>query len=277
LFFLSDGAMGTELLRRGVPLASCLESQNVENPALVSAIHAEYVRAGAHILTANTFGANRFRLHRHGLDGQVAALNRAGVELARKTANGALVVGSVGPSGEQKPRPDPEALRDAFCQQAQALEESGVDLFSCETFGDVEEARAAVLGIRDVSEAPIFLQFTYKADGTTPLGLTPSEVIQATADLPIDAIGVNCAVGPETAEAVVKALAEATDLPLIAQPNAGQPVKGPNGWSYPLGPKEFAEMGRRLADHVTILGGCCGTTPEYIAALRAALAESACR
>lgn len=263
--------MGTELLRRGIVTLPCLEMANLHYPELVASIHAEYIAAGAEILTTNTFGANQFRLGRHRLSARQRELNLAGARLARQAAGEALVAGSIGPSGEHRNRPASQRLFAAFREQAAALLEGGVDLFSCETFGDVEELRVAVTAIRDVSDRPIVAQMTFTSLGTTPLGLSPAAVAAAMSDAPIVALGVNCARGWGTAERVVAELKHATDIPLAAHPNAGEPIKTNGALVYPIGPAEFAAMAVRLAPHVCILGGCCGTTPEYIAALRRSL------
>jgi methionine synthase I (cobalamin-dependent) len=265
---LADGAIGTELMRHGASPRQPLAALNIVRPLLVAAVHRAYRAAGAELLTANTFGANRMQLGRYGLAAQVAAINRAGVSIARQCAGGALVASSVGPTGEQDDLPPAEELRAIFREQAAVLEEAGVDLFSCETFGDVGELRAAIQGIRDVSGRPILAQMTFGENRKTPLGLSASDVVNALSDLPVAGIGVNCAVGVGTAEAVITEMAETTALPLVARPNAGQPVKVRGGWEYPVAAEEFADMAARLAEQVWIVGGCCGTTPEHIAAAR---------
>lgn len=255
-------------MRHGAALRTPLVALNLLRPLLVAAVHRAYRAAGAEVLTTNTFGANRARLGFHGLAQQAAAINRAGVTIARECSGGALVAGSMGPTGAQEDLPTREELRGIFREQAAVLGEAGVDLFSCETFGDVGELRAAIQGIRDVSARPILAQMTFGENRRTPLGLTAREVVDALGDLPVAGIGVNCAVGVGTVEAVVEEMAGATDLPLVARPNAGQPVVAGGGWEYPIGAEEFGEIAARLAGRVWIVGGCCGTTPEYIAAVR---------
>jgi 5-methyltetrahydrofolate--homocysteine methyltransferase len=268
LFFLCDGAMGTELVRRGADPSGCLELLSLTNPALVSSIHADYRAAGADLLTTNSFGANSCRLRPYGMDRQVEQINRAAVQLARNQANGALVIGSVGPTGVQDGSLASESMRAVFREQATVLDAAGVDLFACETFGDVVELRAAILGIRDVSERPIFAQMTYTVNGRTPLGLTPSQVVDELSGLPVAAIGVNCAIGVDTTLQVMQELGQATDLPIIARPNAGEPVFSSGVAGYPIQPDEFAALLHQLAALAVIVGGCCGTTPEHISATR---------
>jgi methionine synthase I (cobalamin-dependent) len=258
--------MGTELLRRGVPASSCLEAANVDRPQLVESIHRSYRGAGAQMLTTNTFGANQFRLASHGQSHRVRELNRAGAELARAAATGAQVAGSIGPSGWHGDLPSASGLRAAFRQQAAALSAGGVDLFLCETFGDVHELRAAILGIRDVSPLPVLASMTYRSDGRTPLGLTPAAVVEALADLDIAAIGANCCIGDSSMEAVIEDLSACTSLPLMARPNAGQPVKVGEVLKYPLNIVDFADLIARLSSRAWLVGGCCGTTPAHIGA-----------
>jgi homocysteine S-methyltransferase len=263
---LADGAMGTELLRHGVAASSCLEAANVERPALVESIHCAYRGAGAQMLTTNTFGANSFRLAWHSLSDRVDEFNRAAARLARDTAAGAQVAGSIGPSGLHGGLPPASELRAAFREQAAALSAGGVDLFLCETFGAVDELRAAVLGVREVSSLPILAMMTYRADGRTPLGLSPAAVVEALDDLDIAALGANCCIGDSTMEAVIAELSASTSLPLVARPNAGQPMKVDGILKYPLGTTEFAELLVRHSSRAWLVGGCCGTTPGHIRA-----------
>lgn len=258
--------MGTELLRGGA--APPLESQSLTAPQRVAAVHAAYRRAGAEILTTNTFGANRYRLGAHGMAGRVRELNGAAARIARAAADGALVAGSVGPSGLQPDPPYSRDLRHAFGEQAAALDGSGIDLFWCETFGSLREIEAAIEGIRDVSPRPIVALMTYTAEGRTPLGETPGEVARSMAALPVAAIGVSCAIGESTVETVVRELRDSTGLPLVAQPNAGTPIEAGRGLRYPMDPAAFADLAQRVAPFVSLVAGCCGTTPAHIAAAR---------
>jgi homocysteine S-methyltransferase len=237
---------------------------NLERPDLVSAVHAYYRAAGADVLTTNTFGANRLRLAGHAHRESVHEINLAAARLARAQAAGGLVAGSIGPTGLQPMPPDRESVVDAYHEQAAALHEGGVDVFCCETFGDVSELRAAIEGVRRASSGPIWAQMTYRADGRTPLGLTPAQVVEALDDLSIEAIGVNCAVGEGTALRVASELRRVTDLPLIAQPNAGQPARRNGEWVYPVSLEMFAELVSELAAYCSMVGGCCGTTPAHI-------------
>ncbi len=259
--------MGTELLRRGLPASCCLEAATLTHPDLVRSIHRAYRTAGAQLLTTNTFGSNRFRLARRGLTDHTGDFNRAAARLTRSIAGDALIAGSIGPSGEQDRLPPENDLRAAFREQASALEQGGVDLFLCETFGDPGELRAAVLGIRDMSALPIIASMSYGPDGRTLTGVEPAAVVGTLGDLDITAFGANCCIGDGTIEQVITALHELTALPLVVRPNAGQPRLVGGRWTYPLGPRQFAELIARLKGATRLVGGCCGTTPAHIAAL----------
>lgn len=271
---LADGAMGTELLGQDVPAGACLEALNLTRPETVAAVHARYRGAGADILTTNTFGANRYRLASCGLAEQTELINLAGARIARETAPDRLIAGSIGPSGMCSRLPPIESLRAAYREQAEALATGGVDFFICETFGDVEEIRAAVLGIRDISDRPVVASMTFLAGNRTPLGLAPGEVAAALSKLPVDVLATNCCVGDGTAERVVEAFRTTSALPIAALPNAGNPVAIETGWRYPLTPEVFGERLRGLAAQCLIVGGCCGTTPAHIEAARGRLTQS---
>jgi methionine synthase I (cobalamin-dependent) len=253
----------------------CLEELNLSAPGVVRSVHAGYRRAGADVITTNTFGANDFRLAETGFAERMGEINRSGVRLARHEAGGRLVAGSIGPTG-LRDLPGHPHLRAAFRMQAATLSSEGVDLFVCETFGDIEELCCAILGIRDVSDRPIVAHMTYGSDARTPLGLEPPEVVARFRELPVDAIGVNCAVGEGTTERVTALLRIHTSLPIVAQPIAGKPTVHEGQLRYPLDPGAFAALTTRLAATASHIGGCCGTTPRHIRAARIALgAESA--
>jgi methionine synthase I (cobalamin-dependent) len=266
---LADGAMGTELLRRGLPASCCLEAATITHPELVASIHRAYRVAGAQVLTTNTFGSNRFRLAHRSLADHTGDFNRSAARLTCSIAGGFLVAGSIGPSGAQGALPPVVELRAAFREQALALAEGGVDLFLCETFGDAGELRAAVLGIRDISELPIVASMSYGEDGRTLTGEEPAAVVESLGDLDIAAIGANCCIGESTIEKVIAALHDLTPLPLVVRPNAGQPRLTAGIWRYPLGPREFAKLIERVSSASWLVGGCCGTTPAHISAVHA--------
>jgi methionine synthase I (cobalamin-dependent) len=220
-------------------------------------------------MTTNTFGANRFRLAHRGLADYAGDFNRAAARLTSTVADDLLVAGCIGPSGTQAALSPAVELRAAFREQALALVEGGVDLLLCETFGDVGELRAAVLGIRDVSGLPIVASMSYGEDGRTLTGEEPAAVVESLGDLEITAIGANCCIGATTVEKVIAALHDLTSLPLVVRPNAGSPRLTAGSWRYPVGPREFAKLIAHVSSASWLVGGCCGTTPAHISAVHA--------
>ena len=276
---LMDGATGTMLLGRGVPQQACIDAANLDQPAVVRALHEEYIAAGADIIETNTFGANRIRLARYGLEGRVRDVNFAAVRLARDAreiqGQPVFIAGSIGPTG-QRLAPggplSPGETRAAFSEQIQALLEGGVDLLQFETFQSLAELREGIEAARALTDLPIVASMTYQEDGHTLAGDRPADVAKALSALGVLALGVNCVVGPQGAIGVVEQLVRATDLPLVAQPNAGLPRMIEGRAHYPATPQYFAESTQRLvAAGARIVGGCCGTTPEHIRAMHAAL------
>jgi methionine synthase I (cobalamin-dependent)/5,10-methylenetetrahydrofolate reductase len=276
---LFDGAMGTMLHSKGVGLERCFDELNLTHPDLVADIHRVYLEAGAQIVETNTFGANRFKLSEYGLDDKVAEINRAGVELARRVVDEqAMIAGSVGPSGRQLAplgRVKPEAARALFREQVTALAEAGVDVLIFETFSDLDEMGEAVRAARAVCDLPIIAQMTFTEDIRTPLGHTPEQVAEFLRELKVEVMGVNCSVGPALVLRVVQRMHQALGgdgLPLSAQPNAGWPTRAGGRLMYPAAPDYFGEHALALVEAgATLVGGCCGTTPAHIAAMRAAL------
>jgi homocysteine S-methyltransferase len=280
---LADGAMGTLIHSRGIPLDSPFDELNLSNPDLVQGIHREYLEAGAEIVETNTFGANFYRLNAHGLGDKVAAINRAGVELARrmieKTRGGKAryAAGSVGPLGVQLApfgRVTAEQAYAAFHEQIEALLGAGADLVMIETFSDLYELQEAVRAARDLSaDIPIVAEATFTRDDRTLLGDTPAQAAEFLAALKVDAIGVNCSNGPAQTARVLKAMkAAAPRIRLSALPNAGWPEYVGGRVMYPAGPDYFADYAVAMRDQgISIIGGCCGTTPQHIAAMRVAL------
>lgn len=279
---LCDGATGTMIYAKGIAFERCFDELNVSAPAIIADIHRAYIDAGAQVIETNTFGANRFKLSEHGLADMVEAINRAGVQLARRVVDASFkevfIAGSLGPLG---PRLTPlgrlsiAEARSAFQQQAAALVESGVDLLMLETFTDLIELREAVTAIRDIaSDIPLVAQLTFAQDGRTPLGHTPEKAAEALADLPIDVVGLNCSLGPADLLRILHNLADA--LPegtrLAAQPNAGWPERVGGRVMYPAPPEYFGEYALAFVEAgARLVGGCCGTTPEHITHMRAAL------
>jgi methionine synthase / methylenetetrahydrofolate reductase(NADPH) len=277
---LADGGMGTSLIARGAPLGACFEGFNVEDPAPVEEVHRGFVEAGARLILTNTFGANRFRLEAHGLADRVAALNRAGVSIARR-AGAQIVGGSMGPLGVRLAPYGRVAAEDAlaaYAEQAAALAEGGADLFVIETQTDLREVEQATLGARRASAGTAILaSATFTRDDRTLLGETPAQVAARFAELGADAIGVNCGEGPAQVLRVIRAMRPyANGRPLMARPNAGGPTEVGGRFLYPATPAYVAEHALAcMVEGASIVGGCCGTGPEHTAAMAAALTSGA--
>ena len=271
-----DGAMGTMLYSRGISLTRCFDELNLSAPQLVKEVHLAYVKAGAEILETNTFGASRRRLERHNQAEKVREINLAGARLAREVAGEDLhVAGSVGPLGARLEPLGPTSLdeaRKAFREQIAALAEGGVDLIMVETMSDPNEAHQALLAARDVCSLPVIVQMTIREDGGTPIGALPEDFARKLDEWGADLIGLNCSVGPAAILEALEIIAAVTDRKLSAQPNAGMPrtVEGRN--IYLSSPEYLASYARRFIQcGARLVGGCCGTTPEHIKAIKAAV------
>ena len=267
-----DGATGTRLYDMGVFLNRCFDELNLSAPSMVEEVHRAYVAVGVDVIETNTFGANRPKLEKHGLGDQVAAVNRAGAEIARRIAgDGVFVAGAIGPLGMRIEPWGPTSVDEAasvFAEQARALVEGGVDLFSVETFYDLAEIEAAVAGIRRVSDLPIVAQLTLEDDGNSLEGVAPEVFGPRLAALDVDAVGVNCSVGPAAMLEAIERLAPVVLKPLAAQPNAGKPRNVDNRNLYLCSPEYMATYaGRFIQAGARIVGGCCGTTPEHLKAI----------
>ena len=281
---LADGAMGTVLYARGVFINRCYDELNLSDPGLILAVHEEYLQAGAEILETNTFGANRFRLARHGLAGKVAEINAAGVRLAReavahikeKQAGEAWVAGSVGPLGvrlEPLGKTGLDEARAAFVEQIRALVAAGVDMLIVETMPALNEAREALLAAEEAAPGlPVLVMVTVDDEGNCLDGSSPEQAAALLTEWGAHALGVNCSTGPSTVLTALEAMRAATTLPVAAMPNAGMPraVEGRN--IYLCTPEYMAGFARKaIAAGAQIVGGCCGTTPNHIRAMRSAM------
>lgn len=272
-----DGAMGTMLYSKGIPLSRCYDELNLTSPQLVKDVHLGYVKAGAEMLETNTFGANRFRLEKPGLVDKVREINLAGARLAREVAGEDLyVAGAVGPLGVRIEPLGPTSLdeaREAFREQIAALVEGGVDLIIVETMSDLQEAHQALLAAREAAPSlPVVVQMTIQDDGSTPAGTLPEDFTRKLDEWGADLIGINCSVGPATVLETLERMTPLTTRKLSAQPNAGLPrtVEGRN--FYLCSPEYMANYARRFIQAgARLVGGCCGTTPEHIKAIKAAV------
>jgi methionine synthase I (cobalamin-dependent)/5,10-methylenetetrahydrofolate reductase len=278
---LADGGMGTLLFSRGIPQRACLDELSATRPDLVAALHREYLDAGADLIETLTFGANRIRLAGFGLAHDAGRLNRRAAQVAREARDvagrDAWVGGSIGPLGpptRELRHPDEATIRAAFREQVDGLLEGGVDMLVIETFFDLEHLRLAVDEARRAADVPVIASMTFGEDLVLADGTTPSEAVAALSDAGVDAIGVNCGVGPIACIDALEQLGHASDgSPARSiMPNAGLPQRLEGRFVYAAGPDYFASIVPRLLDAGgQIVGGGCGTTPEHIAAMRAAL------
>jgi len=273
-----DGAMGTMLYAKGVFINRCFDSLNVMSADTVAEIHQDYVRAGADVLETNTFGANRIKLRSFGLGDKVREINMEGARIARRAARDqAYVAGAIGPLGvriEPWGKMGTDEAEAYFREQAEALAEGGVDLFILETFRDLNEMGAAIAAVRGVSPLPIVAQMTIEDDGNSLDGTPPEQFAPGMERRGADVIGVNCSIGPAHMLETVERMAAVTHARLSAQPNAGRPrdIEGRN--IYLSSPEYLASYARRFAlQGVRLVGGCCGTTPEHIRQMKAAIKQ----
>ena len=268
---MADGAMGTMLYSRGVFLNRCFDELNLSGAKLVQSVHEEYVDAGAELLETNTFGANRLRLGPHGLDTQVRRVNSEGVRIAREAARGrALVFGALGPVGKPLAPIGSLSFDEAvtlFLEQAEGLDEGGVDGFVIETMPCLDQARAALEAVRAVAkDATIIVSLTFNEDGKTSWGESPEDVVAALEALGVPVVGANCSQGPAPMLETVKRLsAAARSARIAAMPNAGMPAIHEGRYVYLCTPEYMSTYARQfIAAGVGLVGGCCGTTPAHI-------------
>ncbi len=277
---LADGAMGTMIHAHGIGFERCFDALNLTDPALIADIHRAYIDAGAEIILTNTFGANRYRLAEHGLEARVTEINRAGVELARRVVLASfrevLVAGDVGPLGVRLVpfgRVTREQARAAFREQIQALADAGADLIVIETMSDLYEVEEAIAAAREVCDLPVVATVTFTRDNRTLLGDPPTKVAQVLHAAGADVIGVNCSGGPAQLLRLLHQMRDVVpEARFWVKPNAGWPEQVGGRIMYPAGPEYFGEYAHLFRQAgACVVGGCCGTTPEHIAAMRHAL------
>ncbi len=274
---LLDGAMGSLIYERGVFIDKCYDELNLSRPDLIQSIHEDYITAGANVIESNTYGANRFKLRSHNLLDRIEAINRKGVELARKAAGEIVyVAGSMGPPGvEVEPWGDTtlQEVFEAYAEQAGYLQAEGVDLFILETFQDIREIEQAIEAIRSVSDLPVVAMMTVGEDGMSRYGVDLSDITQRLVESKASVIGLNCTVGPKPMLDFVEQMRGISSKPLCIMPNAGRPQYTDGRMIYMSTPEYFSVYTRRFIDKgVRMLGGCCGTTPDHIAKMANALA-----
>jgi methionine synthase I (cobalamin-dependent)/5,10-methylenetetrahydrofolate reductase len=281
---LADGAMGTMLHTLGVPFDACFDELNLTQPDAVLQVHQAYVDAGAQIIETNTFGANRYKLAAHGLADRVSSINAAAVSLAHQAASGdgrgVMVAGSLGPLGVRLApfgRVKPEQAYVAYREQIEALLDAGCDLIMIETQNDLFEVREAVRAAKDLSEVPVVASVTFTRDDRTLLGDPPGRAARFLAESGVDVVGANCSSGPAQLLRVLRQMREAEPSSRFCiMPNAGWPERVSGRIMYPATPDYFAQYALAFCEAgASIIGGCCGTTPDHIRAMRAALEAEA--
>ena len=273
-----DGAMGSRLIARGLPADTPGELWNLENPDAIRQAHRTYVDAGARYVLTNTFGANTVSLARHGLEDRIEEINRAAVENAREAAGDrAAVLGDLGPTGRLlKPigTLSQADAREAFARQAAALVEAGVDAFIAETFDSSAELRLALEAARGAADLPLIASMKFTAEDSgryrSVMGEGPDQLVETATEVGCAVVGTNCGQGIATMIGLVGKLSAATDLPILAQPNAGSPRLEGETTVYDEGADVFAEHLPALHQNgARIIGGCCGTTADHVRAIRA--------
>ncbi len=278
---LSDGAMGTVLNQRNISFEECFDNLNLIKPVIVADVHREYIEAGSQIIQTNTYGANRFKLARFGLESKVEEINQAGVMLAQRVIlasfSDVLVAGDVGPLGVRLApfgRVLPEQAYEAFKEQISALLTAGVDLIIIETITDLYEIREAIRACHDLDpNIPIIASMTYTRDDRTLLGDSPAKVARKIKEYGADIIGVNCSGGPSQILRVLKQMHQAVpDGQFSAMPNAGWPEQMSGRIMYPASPDYFSEYALAFWEAgAKVIGGCCGTTPQHISVMSKAI------
>jgi len=280
-FFLLDGAMGTQLIARGIEAGICNDYLNVDRPKIISDIHRSYFAAGSDAVITNTFGANEYALRRHGFGGEVTKINKAGAQISRSASGRErYVLGDIGPSGEfLEPlgAVKAEDLWEAFVQQADALLDGGIDGFIIETMTSLEEVTVAIEAVKSISyDLPVLASMSFDnagGDFKAMMGVNVNAAVETLISLEVDAVGFNC--GSISLEGYIElaqqfvsaAQAMSSDVIIHAEPNAGKPELIDNRAVYKVTPEDFAEViGKIYTAGVNIAGGCCGTGPEHIKA-----------
>ncbi len=272
---VGDGAMGTMLQDYGMTAGKCPELWNIEHPDAVRAVHEAYIKAGSCMIGTNTFGGNRLKLEAYGLVDKVRDLNHAGVAVAREAAGSDhFVAASIGPTGRfLEPLGDMtfDQAADVFAEQAQAQAEAGADVILMETFSDLQEIKAALAGAKRTG-LPCFCSMTFDTGGRTMMGVDPVTAAVELMDAGASGVGANCGLGPGETLDIVRQMRDAVSGIVIAQPNAGLPEVVGDRTVYSSTPEEMASYAVRFAQiGVNIIGGCCGTTPDHIRAIAAAI------
>lgn len=270
-----DGATGTNLQKAGMPIGVCPEQWILEHPDVMVNLQASYIEAGSHIIYAPTFTASRIKLAEYGLEDRIKEMNQELVAISKRAAAKAgyrgYIAGDITLTGKQlAPMGDLqfEELVDVYKEQIGYIAEAGADLLVVETMMSLAEARAAVIAAKEVCDLPMIVTMTFNEDGRTLYGTDPETAVNVLQNLGVSAVGANCSTGPEEMCEIIAAMKTVANIPIIAKPNAGMPELVDGETIYAMTPEEFAEAGQKLVEAgASILGGCCGTTPQHIAAL----------
>jgi 5-methyltetrahydrofolate--homocysteine methyltransferase len=280
---LLDGGMGTLLQEQGLDDGGSGELWNVERPDVIRSLHEAYARAGARILTTNTFGGSRPRLQMHQLEDRVHELNEAAARIARSVADehGILVAGDLGPTGELMAplgTMDADQAQELFAEQLAGLRDGGIDVVLIETMSDVAEVQAAVAAARAVvPDAPVIATLSFDTNLRTMMGVRPGDAVRELAAAGVDAVGANCGRGPEEMALIAAQLVEAREegVLLVAQSNAGLPQVVGDHFEYDASPAQMGEHAVALSGlGIDLIGACCGSTPDHLGAMRDALAAT---
>ena len=271
-----DGANGTELQKRGYDGSVCTEAWVLEHPDIMEQLQREYIAAGSDIVYAPTFGANRIKLEENGIFNQVGRFNRELAAISKKAAGGtALVAGDIATTGKfLEPLGDMtfEELYEVYLEQAEALEEAGVDMYAIETIMTVPDARAALLAVKSISDKPVLVSFTCDENGRTLTGTDVCAALVILQSMGADAFGLNCSTGPDEMLMQFRRLKEFAEVPLAVKPNAGLPESVDGRTVYNCSPDEFVKHTRDFSESgAAMFGGCCGTGPEHIKSVRESL------
>ncbi len=270
-----DGALGTNMYLAGMPRGVCTETWIMEHPEPLRKLQQAYAASGSQIIYAPTFSANRVLLKNFGLEDRIEEINRTGVRMTRENLAGSpvLVAGDLTTTGRAQSTGGDlsyEQLLDVYREQVQILVDAGVDLIGIETMISLEETTAALDAALQACDLPVFCTMTVSADGKAMFDGSAAEAVETLQSMGASAVGINCSAGPDQLESVVRSMKAVAEVPVIAKPNAGNPVIDDRGNAvYSMSAQEFADaMGKLMQAGAGVVGGCCGTTPEYIRALR---------
>lgn len=276
-----DGATGTELQKRGMPMGVCPEKWVLENPEILLGIQQAYAESGSDILYTFTFGGNGLKLKEYGID-DVVRFNRELTGISKRAAAGkALVAGDIAPTGQMMEPFGPytfEQIVNVYKEQVQGLLQGGVDLFAIETMMDIQEARAALLAVKESCDLPVIVTMTFDTNGRTLGGTDPVTALITLQSLGADAVGCNCSAGPAEMLKLIQEMRPYARVPLVAKPNAGLPRLVDGNTVFDMGPEEFSAYAQNFVDAgVHLLGGCCGTSPEFIRKIASVAKGAPCR